>query len=277
MNPKSFILYLDLLGSLDELNDEQAGRLFKAIRAYHMSKAEGAERNWGAEFDSYMDNFITKLAFHPFRAAFERDADKYQSLVDRNRRNGKKGGRKKAEESKTQTNPENPVGFLGSHKNPKEPKQTHNDNDNVNDNDIIIGNPKGLPCQASQPDAAVPYQKIIDFWNRAMEHKGIAGVSTITAASKRGINVKARFKEHGLEKIYQMIINASESRFLNGYNSRGFKATFDWAFLPSNFLKILDGNYKNPEPYETRQNDKFSERRGTEPSNEDRKNFIGTF
>ena len=171
-----------------------------------------------------------------------------------------------------------PKGNTNARKQPQNnPKTTHNDNVNDNDKDNIIGNSKELPCQASQPDVAVPYQKIIDFWNRAMEHKGIAGVSTITASSKRGISVKARFKEHGLEKIYQMIINASESKFLNDYNSRGFKATFDWAFLPSNFLKILDGNYKNPEPYETRQNDKFSERRGTEPSNEDRKNFIGTF
>ncbi len=38
MERKSFIVYLDLLDSLDELSDAQAGKLFKTIKAYHLAK-----------------------------------------------------------------------------------------------------------------------------------------------------------------------------------------------------------------------------------------------
>lgn len=255
MNPKSFILYIDLLGSLDQLSDAQAGKLFKAIKAYHMSVSEGATQDCKAEFDSLMDDFVTRLAFHPFRAAFERDAEKYQSLVARNRNNGKKGGRKKKIHAE---NPENPVGSLGFSENPNKPNETQtklndNDNENDNDNDINIVPPKGGTCQASQPDVAVPYQEIMDFWNKAMNGKAISGINAITSTSKRGISVKARFKEYGIEKIYQTILNASGSDFLNGKNSRTFTATFDWVFLPSNFIKVLDGNYRNKEPIDYEQ------------------------
>jgi len=34
----SFVLYIDSLFILDELNDEQAGQLFKAIKAYHSNE-----------------------------------------------------------------------------------------------------------------------------------------------------------------------------------------------------------------------------------------------
>lgn len=246
MSAKSFILYIDLLGSLDQLSDAQAGKLFKAIKAYHMSVSEGATQDCKAEFDSLMDDFVTRLAFHPFRAAFERDAEKYQSLVARNRINGKKGGRKKASDTE---NPENPVGSLGFSENPDEPKRTQtkpNDNDNVNDNDKNkIVPPNGETCQASQPDEPVPFREIMDFWNNAMRGKAINGVSRVSSEGKRGINVRARFKEYGIEKIYQAILNAADSDFLNGRNARGFTANFDWLFLPSNFPKVLDGNYKN--------------------------------
>lgn len=249
-NRKSFILYFDLLGSLDQLSDAQAGKLFKAIKAYHMSVSEGATQDCKAEFDNLMDDFVTRLAFHPFRAAFERDAERYQSLVDRNRQNGKKGGRKKLENTETQINPKKPVGSLDLQENPKEPKQTHNDNDSVNDNDNLSVSPKGETCPATKPDEPPTYTLIMDFWNKAMEGKAIQGVSRITNGSKRALNVRARLKEYGIEQIYQVIINASESDFLNGRNSKNWTATFDWVFLPSNFIKVLDGNYKNREQHE---------------------------
>ena len=155
------------------------------------------------------------------------------------------------------------------------------DNDNVDDNDIDIKetdkeksvSPDRETCRAKSPDATVPFSGIMDFWNKAMEGKAISSVSSVTPTSQRGVSVKARFKEYGIERIYQAILNVANSDFLNGRNSRGFIATFDWVFKPSNFIKVLDGNYKNNE---TDKQDRFSERRGTEPGDTDRKGFKGT-
>lgn len=54
---------------------------------------------------------------------------RYESICERNRKNGKEGGRPK----KTQKNPNNPMGFLETQKNPKEPQKAYNENYNYND------------------------------------------------------------------------------------------------------------------------------------------------
>ena len=62
---KSFILHKDSLTVLDELSDEEAGRLFKAIKAFQNSEE--------VELDG-----LTRIALHPFKAQFERDIESYR-------------------------------------------------------------------------------------------------------------------------------------------------------------------------------------------------------
>lgn len=127
MERKSFIVYLDLLDSLDELNDAQAGKLFKTIKAYHMSKAEGASQECVTNFEGLLKDFVNRLAFAPFRAAFERDAEKYRDKCSQMRENGKKGGRPR---NKTECLNENQTKPKGFSENQKVLKKADNDNDN---------------------------------------------------------------------------------------------------------------------------------------------------
>ena len=101
---KSFIIHKDSLSVLDDLTDEQAGKLFKAIKAYQ----EGEKLDVDA---------ITKIAFSPFRAQFERDTEKYNEQVNRNRNNGLKGGRPKTEGN--QEEPKKPTGLNENQENPQ--------------------------------------------------------------------------------------------------------------------------------------------------------------
>jgi hypothetical protein len=108
-----FILHLDSLSVLDELTNEQAGILFKAIRDYNSGKEP--------ELD-----FAMRMAFIPFKNQFERDLEKYNSTCERNRNNGAKGGRPKkpTETQKTQ------MVF-------EKPKKADNKNDNDNNKENI--------------------------------------------------------------------------------------------------------------------------------------------
>jgi len=119
---KSFIIHVDSLNVLDDLSPGQISELFLAIRDYHI----------GNELQL---TGLMKAVFTPFRNQFERDEEKYQSIIERNKNNGKKGGRPKSE-----INPEEPKKPNGLFSNPEEPKKADNvndsDNDNVNDNDI---------------------------------------------------------------------------------------------------------------------------------------------
>lgn len=121
MGISKFTLYIDTLCVLDEMDDRQAGKLFKAIKAYWLRKAERCQQDAGTGFDSLMEDFVTRIAFAPFKAQFERESRSYDDTVSRNKENGSKGGRPKETQenplgfSETQENPKNPLGFSETH------------------------------------------------------------------------------------------------------------------------------------------------------------------
>ena len=76
---------------------------------------------------------MAKIAFSFVKPQIDRDIEKYNKVVERNRNNGKSGGRKPKE---TERNPKNPVGYLETQKTQANPKNLEYiyDNDNVNNN-----------------------------------------------------------------------------------------------------------------------------------------------
>lgn len=77
MQKKSFVLHLDSLDILDDLTDEQAGKLFKAM--YNFQK----------EKEIKLDPQL-KLLFLQFRNQFLRDNEKYSETCKRNKENALK-------------------------------------------------------------------------------------------------------------------------------------------------------------------------------------------
>ena len=71
----------------------------------------------------------------------------------------------------------------------------------------------------------------------------------ISIDKTRKATVKARLKEYSLDDIITVFKKVEQSDFLTGRIStdkqRPFKASFDWIMKPSNFIKILEGNYDN--------------------------------
>jgi uncharacterized protein YdaU (DUF1376 family) len=57
--------------------------------------------------------------------------------------------------------------------------------------------------------------------------------------------INARVAEFGMEKVISVIRIAGESDFLNGKNDKAWKADFEWILRPTNFVKIMEGKYKN--------------------------------
>ena len=72
---KSFIIHADSLDILDQLTDEQAGKLFKAI-SYYQKTGQISQ-----------DDQLVKIAIVPFINQFKRDEKKYLNIVERNKIN----------------------------------------------------------------------------------------------------------------------------------------------------------------------------------------------
>ena len=123
---KSFIIYTDSRGLVDKLSNERAGILFKTLFSYCDDE------------DPVCNDEVIDIVFEHFKSILKRDLKKYEKIVDRNRRNGKNGGR-----------PKNPVGFFETETNPNEPKKA--DTDNVNDTDTDTDNVNDILSNKNLP------------------------------------------------------------------------------------------------------------------------------
>lgn len=101
--PSNILLKLTSLGKLKFLTMEEKGVLL--TNAYHFHTGD----------DLIEMTPITEMLFMDLAEVFEYNIEKYQTIVERNRENGKKGGSKK----KQPTTQNNPLGLIG---NPKEAK-----------------------------------------------------------------------------------------------------------------------------------------------------------
>lgn len=110
-------------------------------------------------------------------------------------------------------------------------------------NESVSGNP--LPDPQTERQESVDFVGLMTFFNRTMDETNSIIPRVQSIKGKREGNVRARIKEYGLDKVYEMISKASRSDFLNGKNSKGWRADFSWLFLPTNFQKVLEGNYDN--------------------------------
>jgi len=73
-------------------------------------------------------------------------------------------------------------------------------------------------------------------------------VEKLTETRKRKIAQKE--KEFGREKILEVFALAEQSDFLSGRSDK-WQASFDWIMKSENFIKVLEGNYKNKKQHET--------------------------
>ena len=104
----SFLIYCDIIHTVEKLDDLQAGKLFKHLLKYVNDQKPIAE------------DIVTEIAFEPIRQSLKRDLVKYESIRERNSENAKKRWNATA-----------------SDRIPKVPNDTKNA-DSVSDSDSVI-------------------------------------------------------------------------------------------------------------------------------------------
>lgn len=84
--------------------------------------------------------------------------------------------------------------------------------------------------------------RFIEAWNLLDEN--LPKLISINPNTKRYGMLKARYIEYGEDDLMQTLEQIANSEFLKGYRT-DFKITLDWLVKPSNFTKVLEGNYGN--------------------------------
>jgi len=106
INKKSFVLYNDCEELINELSDEQAGKLFKAI--FHYEKTG----------ELFMLDSLSKVVMISIKQSLDRNRISYQKRLEANQNNGKKGGRPKKPNGLNKK-PKEPNGLNGLNNKPK--------------------------------------------------------------------------------------------------------------------------------------------------------------
>lgn len=163
-----------------------------------------------------------------------------------------------------------------------------NNKNNINKNIINKNNLKkistNVDIKESRIQNEIDFEKLCEWWNKQMTENNctIPQIQRITEQRKQV--VLSRLREFSKDDIIQVIENCARSDFLNGRNNRNFIASFDWAFLHNNFIKILEGNYNNKIQNNLNiQNglqantDKYFLRRGVDPKDYDEKDYHTSF
>lgn len=250
----SFILYTSYYALIEGLTDEQLGQLTRAIFLY------------ARDGEIICLEPVVRMAFAFIKDNIERNQDKYQAKCEKNRQIALERERKKREarEKAGNTNVHERARTCENNTNVHERSPYDNDNDNEydNDNDVsketdnnipskeglsISENPKVDPVKRC---AKIDFAAIKEYWNTKHDQSGSVMRRLTLMSDQRKGNVRSRIREYGgdVQMVYKAIDKAMASDFMNGKNGKGWVASFDWMMCPSNFPKVLEGNYDNEQP-----------------------------
>lgn len=115
-------------------------------------------------------------------------------------------------------------------------KQVFHAEENAESEETLFGENEKIPTHREQ----VPYKEIMTYWNEKV-HGILPQVEKLTEGRKS--HIRQRWAEYG-ERVYRAIDKCIESDFLSG-RSKEWQCDFDWVFLPSHMVRILEGKYDN--------------------------------
>jgi len=82
------VVYADWLGNFEDLTDEELGKLMRHFFEYVN------------DLNPVLEDRLLSIAWKPIQATLKRDLKKWETYVEKQKANGKKGGRPKAKEPK---------------------------------------------------------------------------------------------------------------------------------------------------------------------------------
>lgn len=261
-NKKSFLLYTDMIHTIEKMPDDKAGALLKHIFRYVN------------DLNPVTDDMVVDLVFEPIKHQMKRDLIAWEKSKEKKSQSGKKGmearwGKKGSEASKndneTITSDNTVIDAIT--------EITVTDTVNVTVNDTVTdkNRAKALVAEKSAPGPTKQeYQKIVDefsgkelktvvvvmkeflarkpvfvepyrdYWNIAVEKTSIPKVKSIS--DTRVKKVKTRLAE--IDFDFVEIIKKINASVKLKTESPWF--SFDWVFEnQTNYIKILEGNYDN--------------------------------
>lgn len=246
---KSFVFYEDWFKMISKQDESVRVKIYDAICMYVFEGKEPADP-------------LILMAFELIKEKVERDRDKFERIREKRREAGKrhKGNQYTSRLEQVEqvfqngTNGTNGTENENGNENGTLINECHNNNiaSPSKEGDVLHSDEGNAAADASGCGKKVDYAALTRFWNQLVQDRAMAKIAGINENTKRRQHVAARVREYGKTRFALGLKKASESRFLNGGGKNGRIFTFDWVVLPNNFPKVLEGNYDDAKPSDTR-------------------------
>ena len=97
-------------------------------------------------------------------------------------------------------------------------------------------------------------QQVVDFWNSTIDSSGSTLPKVQSLSDARCDKIRIRWGEFArlgdpVEVCRSLFKKAARSKFLQGDNGKGWKASFDWLMTNGkNWVKVIEGNFDDAGP-----------------------------
>ena len=204
---KSFVLYTDLISVVEKLvvkdrenKTNYAGELFLHILQYVNDK------------EPIPIDFIIEMAFEPIKNQLKRDLEKYETVKERRREAGRKGGIKSGENRVKQSEANEAI---ASKTKQSEANEAVNVNDNVNDNVILLEK----ETKEKKIKKEFPLEKFSE--------EETDELTTEFGERKKVAQKKERFRPPSIQEVQEYCNERQNGiqafKFVNFYQSKGWK------------------------------------------------------
>ena len=232
MERESFVFYRSFRDAFRALDKDVRLRMYEAIIDYGLDLIE-------PHFEG-----IEKVLWTLIRPQLEANNKRFENGCKGGAPIGNQNARKQPRNNRetTEKQPKN---------NQKQPNVNENENENVNENVNDIRTLKtsfkvsSFGANDAPADPKIDFEKIKGSWNDEAQKSHSLMPKLRSMQKQRQKQIAARIREYGEEVFFDAMKKAVASDFLNGKNRRGWIASFDWFVKPTNFAKVVDGNYND--------------------------------
>ena len=226
MERETFIFYRSFRDAFNALDKDVRLRMYEAVINYGLDLVE-------PHFEG-----IEKVLWTLIRPQLEANNKRFENGCKGGAPMGNQNARKQPKDNRETTQ-----------KQPRNNQKQPNNNNNNNENDIrtlkTSFKVSSFGANDAPADPEIDFEKIKGLWNDEA-HKNHSLMPMLRSMQKqRQKQIAARIREYGEEVFFDAMKKAVASDFLNGKNRRGWIASFDWFVKPTNFAKVVDGNYND--------------------------------
>lgn len=232
MERETFIFYRSFRDAFNALDKDVRLRMYEAVIDYGLDLIE-------PHFEG-----IEKVLWTLIRPQLEANNKRFENGCKGGAPMGNQNARKQPKDNRetTKKQPRN---------NQKQPNNNNNNNNNNNENVNDIRTLKtsfkvsSFGANDAPAEPKIDFEKIKGSWNDEAQKSHSLMPKLRSMQKQRQKQIAARIREYGEEVFFDAMKKAVASDFLNGKNRRGWIASFDWFVKPTNFAKVVDGNYND--------------------------------